>query len=637
MRRVSRSVLALSVASLVMGSLSACSAGTPDPQGSADALVAALNSGDFSAVALADTETSTANKTFETAFGPLGKISHQHTLSSVATDEAEQNGVKTATATIHSTWDVDDSDADLSYDTQAVWEFDGDAKQWKLRFDPSILAPELTDGDYLNASFTAAARGEILGSNGKALVTNRPVVRVGIDKTRAAADEWDSSARALAKLMDIDPDAFATRVKNSGEKAWVEAIVIRDDADRTVTDEQIKAIPGAVGQASELPLAPTRTFARPLLGSVGEATAEIIEKSEGKIHAGDEVGLSGLQASYNDTLSGTTGTTVSRFNSQHEVVAELLATKPVAGSDVELTLDESLQKTADKLLDEAESNSAIVAIRPSDGAVLAVSSGPSAQGLNTALQGKYAPGSVFKVISSLAEIRDGLNPNDTVKCPASATIDGKTFKNYDGYPAAKLGSIKFSEAVAQSCNTFFVNSGEKLGAPAVAEAAAALGLTGEDSTGVGALMGSVPTDSKGTELAANMIGQGVVEASVLGMATVASSVQAGHTVQPQLVVSPKPKVAAQPTSELTADEAKKLSSMMAQVVDHGTLKALNDLPGETVIGKSGTAEYDSERNAHAWAIVAQGDLAVAVFVEDGNGGAQTAGPLAKAMLKSVAK
>ncbi len=70
-------------------------------------------------------------------------------------------------------------------------------------------------------------------------------------------------------------------------------------------------------------------------------------------------------------------------------------------------------------------------------------------------------------------------------------------------------------------------------------------------------------------------------------------------------------------------------------MDHGTLKDLKKIPGKPLIGKSGTAEYDSERNAHAWTIVAQGDVAVAVFVADGNGGAQTAGPIVQGFLTGL--
>lgn len=637
MSALRRSVVALSVTALTLGSLSACSAKTPDPAPSADALASALNSGDFSAVQFASSDAEAAAKEQKTAFASMGEIKHTSTISSVAKDDEETDGVKTASADITTVWDVDDTDKDLSYTTKAVWEFDKDADTWKLRFDPTILAPELQTGDYLKATLETADRGSITAGDGTDIVTNRPVIRVGLDKTRTDKANWKASAAKLAKLVDIDEDQYVKTVMAAGDKAWVPAIVLRDDSTREVTDDEITSIDGATFTNDEIPLAPTREFARPLLGSVSEATAEIIEKSDGKIKSGDQVGKSGLQAAYNDTLSGTDGITISRYNKDNQAQDELFTSKPVAGKDVETTLDVDLQKTADKLLADADANSGIVAIRPSDGSVLAASSGPVSSGLNTALQGSYAPGSSFKVISALAMIRDGATADTKVKCTATTTIDGKSFKNYDHYPAAKLGTIPLSEAIAQSCNTVFINEGSSIGGKKLSEAAAALGLTGEDGTGTGAILGSVPDDSEGTTQAANMIGQGVVEASPLGMATVVASVQAKKTVQPKLVTSPAPKEVAEPTSTLTEKEATELADMMAEVIDHGTLEDLNDLGGSKIIGKSGTAEYDSEHNAHAWAIVAQGDLAIAAFVAEGDGGAQTAGPLAKAMLEAGAK
>ena len=637
MSAIRRSAVSLSVAALALASLSACSANTPDPAPSAADLVSAINSGDFSNIQFASSDAAAAAKTQETAFGPMGEVKHTSTVSSVAKDEEETDGVKTATADITTVWDLDDSDNDLSYTTKAVWEYDQDSEAWKLRFDPTVLAPDLEADGYLKASNQVADRGSITAAGGEKIVTNRPVIRVGIDKTHTEKANWEESATKLAKLVDIDEDQYVKTVLAAGDKAWVQAIVLRDDSSRDVTDAEINEIPGATFQEDEIPLAPTRSFARPLLGTVGEATEEIIKKSDGKIKSGDQVGMSGLQASYNDTLSGTDGITVSRYNKDDESQAELFTAEPVDGKDVETTLDMDLQQSADELIEDADSNSAIVAIRPSDGSVLAASSGPVSSGLNTALQGSYAPGSSFKVISALSMLREGSTPTSKVQCPASTVIDGKTFKNYDGYPAAKLGTIALSEAIAQSCNTVFVNQGSEIGGKKLAEAAAALGLTGEDGTGIGAVLGSVPDDSEGTTQAANMIGQGVVEASPLGMATVVASVQAKSTVQPKLVVSPEPKEPAKPASELTEKEAEDLATMMGEVIDHGTLKDLNTLSGSKIIGKSGTAEYDSERNAHAWAIVAQGDIAVAAFVEDGEGGAQSAGPLVKAMLEAAAK
>ncbi|RZU62688.1 penicillin-binding transpeptidase domain-containing protein [Zhihengliuella halotolerans] len=634
MRPPLRLLAGLSLAGLVAASLAACGPAIPEPDPAAEALASALEAGDFSAVPLSGTTAEEAADAVELAYAGMGEIPRTHTVTQVAVDDEEQDGVKTASATLQTTWDVDETDNDFTYETQAVWELDAENERWKLRFTPEILAPELGEGESLVAKSTSGERGEILGADGEAIVTDRPVVRVGIDKTRAESSEWEDSARELAELVEIDADSYAARVEAAGEKAWVEAIVLRDD-DRDVTDEQIYEIPGAIAQPDDIPLAPTREFARPILGTVGQATAEIIEASEGRIEAGDRVGPSGLQAAYDADLSGTKGVTVTRNSAEDEPVAEIFASEQTDGQDLELTLEEDLQTAAEAVLADVEPASAIVAIRPSDGAVLAAASGPGGEGYNTALLGRYAPGSTFKVVSALAMLRGGATENTTVDCTPTTTVDGKSFKNFDAYPSSALGSIPLSEALAQSCNTVFVNAGDDVGSAPLAEAAAALGLTGEDGTGAGPFLGAVPDDSAGTELAANMIGQGVVQASTLGIATVAASVSAGETVQPRFVLSPEQEAPAEPASKLTTEESEALARMMADVVDHGTLVDLKDLTGGTVIGKSGTAEYDSEQNAHAWAIAAQGDLAVAVFVEEGDGGSRTAGPLVKEFLAAA--
>src|SRR5699024_10290635 len=127
-----------------------------------------------------------------------------------------------------------------------------------------------------------------------------------------------------------------------------------------------------------------------------------------------------------------------------------------------------------------------------------------------------------------------------------------------------------------------------------------------------------------TAHAAAMIGQGEVVASPLAMASVAASVSAGRTVSPVLV--PEPATEPQsPAEPLTEDEAAQLRDLMGEAVAEGSAAFLADVPGEQVIDKTGTAEYGTgdEPDTHAWMIAAQGDLAVAVFVESGESGSQT--------------
>jgi cell division protein FtsI/penicillin-binding protein 2 len=128
-----------------------------------------------------------------------------------------------------------------------------------------------------------------------------------------------------------------------------------------------------------------------------------------------------------------------------------------------------------------------------------------------------------------------------------------------------------------------------------------------------------------------MIGQGKVEASPMAMAAVVASVAGGETVIPHLVDGHQGTSTARP---LTKQEAQQLRQMMRAVVKEGSGRVLGNLAGPAVMAKTGTAEYGRSEplKTHAWMIAAQGDLAVAVFVNDGKSGSQTAGPLLRTLL-----
>ena len=176
-----------------------------------------------------------------------------------------------------------------------------------------------------------------------------------------------------------------------------------------------------------------------------------------------------------------------------------------------------------------------MAIRPSDGAILAAANGPGNGGLNLATFGQYAPGSTFKSVSSLALLRSRLKPDTPVDCSTSVTVDGKRFENYDDYPSSALGRIPFRTALANSCNTAFISERARLKGTDLADAAASLGLGVDHDLGFPAYFGSVDPPTTETGAAADMIGQGTVLASPMAMATVIASIEAGKLVVPRLV------------------------------------------------------------------------------------------------------
>ncbi|WP_246036301.1 penicillin-binding transpeptidase domain-containing protein [Cellulomonas telluris] len=641
--RLRRTAWALACAAVVT-SVAACTPDRPDPRPAAEAVATALESGDFTDVPLDDAapapqELAEARTRAVEALGETATADVQVGEVTVGEDETS------ATAALDVTWDLPSTDEDWTYSAQARLALD-DEDVWRVAWAPALLAPGLTADEVLRLERTAAPRADVIGAGDAVLVTERDVERFGIDKTRLPADQLDGAARALAAALAMDPEAYAQRVAGAGEKAFVEAITLRVE-DASVDKTALRALPGVAAVPDKLPLAPTRTFARPILGTVGQATAEIVEASEGEVAAGDLAGLSGLQRQYDAQLRGTPGVAVQAVPAEgveSTTVRELFRTEPVPGEPLRLTLDLLLQERAEAVLAPVAPASAIVAIRPSTGEVLAAASGAGGEGVSTATLGQYAPGSTFKVVSALAYLRGGLTPTSTVACPPTIDVDGRTFRNFPGYPASAQGDVPFRTAFAHSCNTAFIGSRDLADQGALADAGRALGLDPEADLGFPAFLGAVPDEASGTGHAASVIGQGQVLASPLGMATVAASAAAGRTVVPRLVVdagadagadpTATPTSSTEPPAPVTADEAAALRDMMRAVVTEGGATLLADVPGEPVLAKTGTAQFgdDEDLRNHAWMIAVQGDLAVAVFVAEGDYGSTTAGPLMRTFL-----
>lgn len=537
------------------------------------------------------------------------------------------------TATLTWSWPVVDGGDPWTYDT-TVTLTEGD--EWSVAWAPSVVEPSLAEGETLDATTLLSQRGDITGAGGDKLVTERPVVRVGIDRTRVKAAAAPASARALAELVDIEVAPFVKAVRAAGDKAFVEAITYRADEVPTAVLSGIDAITGAHQVSAEQALAPTRDFAAPILGRVGPVTAEMVEKDPDAYRPGDVAGISGLQARYDEQLRGTTGRAVHAVPADGGEERELFLAEPAAGKPLALTLDRRLQTLAERVLAGVAPASALVALRPSDGSILAAANGAGTDGQNHATFGQFAPGSTFKAVTSLALLRAGLTPQSQVRCTPTITVDGKSFKNYSDYPSSAIGTIPLEEAIAQSCNTALIGARSKVKDGGLADAAASLGLGIDHDLGFPAYFGEVPPPASETEGAADLIGQGKVLASPMAMATVIASVQAGTTVVPRLVDGVDVSVPSE-AKPLAPAEARQLKAMLRRVVTHGSGRGLADVPGGPVIAKTGTAEYadgDAIRT-HAWMIAAQGDLAVAVFVQTGESGSRTAGPLLEEFLRGA--
>jgi cell division protein FtsI/penicillin-binding protein 2 len=630
-----RPVAIAAVLALVAGGLAACSKDGPDD--TLKAFLEGWRSGNLGSVG------------FVTAEG--GKVAANDVvtqLQDLSGDLAKQSLVLTTVGQPKTTGDIASAEVKLDWTLPggAPWSYNSTvrltkqgSKGWRVVWEPAIVQSELATGDKLRVRRVASKRADILDAAGKPLVTPREVVTIGIEPQRVAnlaqlQKDLDTQFKSIK--VTVDMSNLADRVKNANKDAFVELVTLRrPDYDKI--RNKVRTFPGAVFNESEKPLAPSRVFARALLGTADQATREDIDANPDTVSQGDIVGHGGIQQRYDTTLRGVPGISVviAREAADGTVSdAQIYGTKPVDGKPIKISLDTDVQNAADAALATQKQPSSLVAIKVSDGSVLAVANGPDGGTVDTALTGQVPPGSTFKTVSAYGLLQKKLVTADTpVDCPKTITVDGREFKNSGG---EVLGKVPFHENYSESCNTAFVNLSSKLGAAGLNDAATALGLGGQWDLGIDAFSGKVSAAGSPTELAAATFGQGATAVSPISMASVAAAVARGQFKQPKIVLDPAPTKAAADGAQLDAGAVTALKSMMREVVTSGTGSALKSVKGKPVFGKTGTAEFDeSSKDTHSWFIGYQGDVAFAVMVQKGGAGSEAAVPIVANFLNAL--
>ena len=184
-------------------------------------------------------------------------------------------------------------------------------------------------------------------------------MEVGVDRSQASQAEAVAAAEQLAAATGIDAAPYVKQVRAAGEQAFVQAITYRaGDVPPEVT-ALADSTPGVLLIDGELPLAPKPAgFAAPILGTVGEVTAEMVEENPTAYEAGDAAGLSGLQARYDEQLAR-----VARHHHKHGQLQQRDALSReeagAQGQPLKLTLDVDLQMAAERLLAGVSTASAL--------------------------------------------------------------------------------------------------------------------------------------------------------------------------------------------------------------------------------------------------------------------------------------
>ncbi len=513
-----------------------------------------------------------------------------------------------------------------SYDTLIKAKLD--QGQWLVVWSAETFNPDLTEGTTLVSHRELPPRAPILDRNGVALTPERAIVRIGLVPDEVRPQTFGD----IGSVLDVDTTSLRERVAAAQPEWFVPVIDLRRSQFAVLRDELLQ-VPGVLVDTANRALAPTSQWGRAVLGSVGPATTAALARAGPSAVSSDEVGLSGLQLAFQQQLAGVPGVTINLVEkSTGDVINQVLSRKPIPGAPLETTLDLETQSAAELAVDSETETTAAVVVKASTGEILAAANAPGPTSYNTAFVGRYAPGSTFKVVTAYALMSHGVvEPTTPVKCPDTTVVDGKRFKNYDSGIVGP--SPDFAEAFAASCNTTMVDFADEIGAHQLAATATQFGFGASWDLGLDAFSGSVPVEHDIVTRAADMIGQGRVEASPLMMAMVAAAVDSEVSRTPTLLPGVLPGTR---LKELDPDLATKVQSLMRLVVTDGTGTSV-DLPGQPVFAKTGTAEFQqgAETGTNAWMIGYRGDLAFAVLVENGESGAHDAAPVVRALLSRL--
>jgi cell division protein FtsI/penicillin-binding protein 2 len=521
---------------------------------------------------------------------------------------------------------------------------------WRVVWTPATVHRDLKAGDFLAVRGIKPQRGQILDGAGGAIVQPRPVVIVGIEPQRITNQaqllaDLDSAFKGAGVAVDLS--GLPAQIAAAKPDAFVNVVTLRREVYESIR-AKIRDLPGTVFQESMMDLGPSRNFARALLGTVGDVLKEQMDANPGKYIVGDQVGQFGLQEEYDDLLRGNSGVHVvisGRKNAQGgpEAEPELFYIDAKNGQALKTTIDQGVQTAAETALASQPNNSALVAIRVSDGAILAAANGPDGADNNLAFTASVPPGSTFKMITALGLLdADAVGLDTPVNCPGTLTVEGREFHNSNNFA---LGNVPFRVDFAKSCNTAFASLAPKLGADGLQKAAGSVGVGVPWNLGTNVFTGTVPANVSAVESAAAAFGQGQTVVSPVALAGAAAAVARGSWLQPKLFTeTPAMGPAGQtpapvPTAPapLNPGSVQALQTMMREVVTAGTGTALGDVPGAPVHAKTGTAEFDNNpANTHAWTIGWQGDIAFVVFVEKGGTSTATAVPIVETFLRSIA-
>jgi penicillin-binding protein 2 len=560
---------------------------------------------------------------------------------------------------------------------------------WDLQIMKGSEMRKLSEQNRIRIKKVVAPRGVIYDKTGKVMADTRPSFNMYV--TPEDIKDFNQTVDGLARLINIDREEIVDKLKAASGFPPSFPVKIKSDISM---DEVAKVeanrvyLPGVSIQIEPKRNYPYGKMAAHVLGYVSEINSEELKSKGYKDYSpGDFIGKYGLEKNYENYLRGVDGEKRVEVDAIGREVRTLDVKESVPGNNLFLNIDMEIQALAEKALESKKGG--CIALETKTGAVIALVSRPSfdpnkfSSGItkedwkavttdkahplqNRVTQGRYPPGSVFKIVLALKALDVGiLNERTNFLCRGSFPFGNRVFKCWK---KGGHGNVAIHRGIVESCDVFFYNVGVRLGIDRIHAMADSIGLgklTGIDLPGE--KQGLVPSSEwkKKTfgepwyegETVSVSIGQGAVWLTPIELAQLASFVaNEGVTFTPQIVnkiVSPEGK--AIKVFDPVMNTNVKLKKEVINTVKEGMKGVVNEPSGTAygsriqninMSGKTGTAQVASLEKGkhlgdHAWFIAfapaEAPSISICVLVEHGGHGSSVSAPIAKIITENIYK
>lgn len=527
-------------------------------------------------------------------------------------------------------------------------------KSYKVKWDESLILPQMIAGDKVRVEDNYSKRGSIFDKDGNPLAQDDVVKSVGIHPSKFE-NEKDAKITSMASILDISEDYIREKLAaNSNPEHFVPIVdILQTDFEKL---DKLSTIEGVIVNNKNSRVYSGEEAFGNLIGYVGPITAEELETSKDKGYDSTSlIGKAGLEKVYEDSLRGEDGARIYLLRGELEEEITIAEKEAVPGKDINLSIDSALQVQVYNEMNGEKG--AATAVDPKTGEVLAMVSSPSydsnifvtyktkavkekwekldGEQFNNRFNNVYSPGSTIKLVTAAIGLNEGvITPSQEVAINGKEWQKDGSWGNYKITRVTDPGrAINLRDAVKFSDNIYFGQTALNIGAEKFINGAKNFGI-GEELNFEFPIENSQISNSgdlkKDILLADSGYGQGEILVSPLDVAIMYSALSnEGSIMKPRLDIGLNPNAEVWKTAIKPENVAPLIDGFTAVISDSDGTATSAKVEGHNIAGKTGTAEIKEKQGEvgieNGWFVATDVDnsrISIAMFIEDvyGRGG-----------------